>query len=317
MPSVVMDLKSVFTIKPDGSGAIAFMLTPSSNGCLTITTGSLSGSVTTTYRDVASNTGWGTTSTVGGTPVYGTISDSRVNSMLTNLGSGGSSTWQSFRTIMAVADVCYTGSSMMDAGSALVGTIGSRLMQSGTRPNTYSTSSVEDVVSYSTTRAGNVLQLAGMPSSVALSARKNFRMRVMPSTPEFQRLAPCINFDQDNQPLGYVRLATATGDWIAPTYDPSVPWKAVSYAGLDSTASVTVTLRHCVEYIVDDESTMAPLAGPSPANDPPARTFMEAIAAKIPTIETIEAGIDAAGRLFGTAAKYKEYLDTFGHMPYS
>lgn len=296
LPSVTMDLKSVYTMYPAADGLLEFMLTPSSNGLLTVTRGVLGG-VTISSKTPASTTGWSTTQQTNPAELYGTVSDPRVNSMLINLGSGNKSSWQAFRTIVAVADVCYTGSSLMDSGAAIIGTVGNKLMPAATVVNTFNTSSTETIAYFDTSKAGNVDMLSGMPNTVGISARRNFRIRAVPANPDYTPIRAQINRDLDNQPLGYLRPVASLGDWISPVYDPNTPWKAVRMTGMDTSASVTVTLRHCVQYVVDDDSTMAVMSAPSPPDAPAARSWMADLASRMPTIETIDAGLQTAGVL--------------------
>lgn len=286
-PSITMDLKSVFTLKPSAAGKITFYLTPSNNGVLSIVEGTVGTSVQTLSPLVSEVSGYQRVASPPGTVLYGTIPDTRVQPANYNFGDAPVSTWTAFRTIVAVADVSFTGSSMMDAGSVVVGTVGSKLAPKGTATLNYSVSKSMQVALLDSTRAGNFGAVAGLAGSISLPARKNFRVRCVAPVPEYSRVQPLICTDTDGMPLGYARPIGITGDFPCPVYDPATPWKVIDYSGLDASASITVCIRHCVEYCIDDDSSVAPFASPSPATNKAEQTWQQKFAAAVPTVEQV------------------------------
>ena len=295
LPSITVDYKSIFVLRPDAAGRIAFTLTPASNGVLTVQYGKLAGVPIVSIAPTTAS-GLNVTTSNTGDELYGTIPEQRAFNASQGYGSSAKPALTAFRTVVAVADVSFTGSSMMNGGTVTVSTTSSAMNPVGTRPWTYSTSQVVALPAIDTSTAGNISDAVAMPSTVAFPARQSFTLRTMPRTAEYLPTAQNVYTDADSLPLGYARMAGTTGDFPGPVYSDA-PWKTALFSGLDPTASITVAVRHCVQYAVDDTSSMVSLAGASAPLAPAQLAWYTRVANALPTVEGIENTVHNAARL--------------------
>lgn len=267
-PSLTLDYKQVITFNPT-AGVIDFLLAPSAQSCINLISGTTSGIAVTGYNfDDANSMAFVSYTPASGTP--GVISMSTMASPLNGLGATPITDTASsvFRPIVLVADVAYTGSSMMDGGSVQIQRVPNSeqmvgSMQIGT-PKFGADTAMFNMIS------SNNYQ----PDSQSLMAKQSFSTRIVAHEPKYEPVRTSAVYNGAAAALNsraycYPTSASATAPGLAPSYHPSCEWTRVTYTGLDASASITVTLRYCVQFGINtNSSTYAPLARPSPAARP-------------------------------------------------
>lgn len=289
-PSVTFNMRATYVIKPNISGTISMILGPYFYGCLTI----LAGDVTGNYAALTGPAP-GTAGTIPGWSLNLSQTGGAVGQLpMATTGfaaiPGGRSNLTAFRPLVAVAEFSYTGTSYLDSGSVTVGTVNNVLYDRGS--STVDAPTDYNLHLYDCTAAGNVGSVSSMPSSRTFAARDNFVARVAPACPVYSSSEMILMRDNDDQPLSLYRTpaaSTTVGSTVGvpcSPYSTCCPWKAITYNGLDQSASITVSVRYSVQCIVDDDSSFAPLAMPSkPALSAAVPVSIEKGVAAIPTVE--------------------------------
>lgn len=267
-PSVTMDFKQVITLAPVG-GAIDFLLAPSANSAINLITGTTSGVSRTGYNfDNVSVNGFNSYTPAPGEP--GVVVMPTPPNILSGLGATPvlDQTSSTFRPIVLVADVAYTGSSMLDNGAVIIRRIPNSEQINGTMQIGTPTFGADSAV-FGAMTASNY-----QPESQTLMAKQSFSTRIVAHEPKYETVRPsyvaCGSTSATNsRAYCYPTSSASTVPGLAPSYHSSCEWTRVTYTGLDASASVTVTLRYCVQFGVNAySSTFAPLARPSPAAKP-------------------------------------------------
>lgn len=293
-PSVTMNLRATYTLRPSTSGRISFIVGPFFYGALTLLEG--------TCNDPFANL-TGFNPTIGGTlpgwtfsttPIVDGVGQLPMNTTGLPALFGGRGNLTAFRPLAVVAECTYTGPTLSDAGAVTVSSISNSLPPRGSSlvpaPTTYS------LELFDCTGAGNIGSMSSMPSSRTFPARKSFNVRVLPANPAYTSSEPVLIRDDDGQPLSFYRSAAAAGvrgstDGVpASPYSVCCPWKGVTYAGLDAFGSITVCVRYAVQCIVDDSSSLASVAAPSPAPTHDSAVRVETVACRVPTVEPAQPG---------------------------
>lgn len=273
------------------------MLAPFFNGCIAmidgIQTQMFSGIV---GPNATNNSGWSYSNTTDG---YGQLPIS--GNGLASSYTAFNETFVAFRPLVAAVDCFFTGTSYEDSGSVTVSTVSNQLMPRGSK-------TIDALVDYTLdnfdgTTAGNTGSASSMANAVTIPARQALRARVTPACPSYQTTTWINLQDNDTKPLGLYAHTTSTfPDGIpASPYSTCCPWKVIAYSGLAQSASITVSVRYSCQYVVDDSSSFAPLAAPSAPPDTSTRSFIERIAASIPTAEIADmavSGVIGAARNF-------------------
>lgn len=299
-PSVTMDLRSIHTLKPLSNGSLKFAIFPSSRGALVM----VEGSSATSLPEAILNLGAGLPSGIttyalpAGTPFQGLIPDSRMGgSFTTGWGSVAAPLFTAFRSVVTVADINYTGTTLQDSGAVTIDTCPSTFVDNGTRPWTYDTTKSHGVRVLDSGTVSDILFRAGSSvNSVTMPARKAFTTRVLGSG-NYHEFGPRIHDTDDvavSSPFAYACANATTQSLPGPVYEDT-SFKCISYTGLDPDASITVSLRYCVQVSVGASSPMFTVAKASPPKDTPTMDWYERLRSYLPTVEqTINAGITLA-----------------------
>ena len=267
-PSITMDFKQVITFMPV-SGVIDFMLAPSSNSAINLIAGTTSGVTKVGFNfDNANNAGFVSYTPAPGEP--GAIIISTPATALSGMGATPNQDTNSsvFRPIVLVADVAYTGSSMLDNGAVSIQRIPNSEQIAGTMQIGTPVFGADSAV-FGSMAANNY-----QPDSQSLMAKQSFTTRIVAHEPRYETVRPSYTANgstgiTNTRPYCYPTNSAVTIPGLAPSYHSSCEWTRVTYAGLDATASITVTLRYCVQFGVNaSSSSFAPLARPSPAARP-------------------------------------------------
>lgn len=260
-PSVNLDYRRVYTIKPDANGDIVFMLAPSAQGCLNMNVGVVA--TASVVSNAATFSGFAVgTSTAG----LGQIPDELLSGWNQSLNwPGSNNSTPAFRPLVCSADVHYTGSSMMDAGRVAVTRTRCSEEISGSTLIDASTDYQADVAGFLNLAPNSGL----LPSSVILPARQSFNVRSIPVRPLYETTIESVSDAALIENRQYkLRNSATAGFQLTPSYHSQCPWYRVEYSGLDQSASITISLKYCIQYAIQPNSTVAPFAHPSPTSSP-------------------------------------------------
>lgn len=299
-PAVTMDLRSIHTLRPLSNGSLKFALFPSSRGALVMVEGSSSTGIPEAVNNISNTAGAGFTVTniPAGTSFQGLIPDSRLGGSITGgWGSVVAPLFTAFRSVVTVADINYTGTTLQDSGAVTIDSCPSTFVDNGTRPWTYDTTKAHGVRVFDAGTVADILSRPGSSvSSVTMPARKPFTTRVLGSG-KYHDFGPRIHDVDDNavsSPFAYACVNATTQSLPGPSYEDT-SFKCISYSGLDPNASITVSLRYCVQVSVGAASPMFTVAKTSPPKDTPTMDWYERLRSYLPTVEqTINAGITLA-----------------------
>lgn len=253
-PTVTMDYRRTYTMTPNSQGELSFGVGTSYYGCFIKGAGTLTTSVPfrpSSIQDtgVLSLHTATTTAADGRTGLVPIVAPDAYTNM----------SFRAYRPIVAVAESMFTGSSMYNGGSV---TIAKTATASG-----MSTSSGSGTGSvYLAVPVDPVMSA----TAVVGPARDTYSSRVVPADPEFQAAYGAAT-DQSatssdlcsNVLVSNSAVSTSRKVYSVPCAQAGAVW--YHYTGLDASASITVNVRYCVQYVVDGDSAMVPLARPSPA----------------------------------------------------
>jgi hypothetical protein len=205
----------------------------------------------------------------------------------------GSSTINSafvaYRPIVAVADIEYTGTPLYAAGAVRVSSVPMKTLESGTYAYTHNTSVNATAVNNEVRGFDNVQGLF-FPSTIVLPARKGFTTRVLPRPSGYAQMRTLVYEPSSSTTLAsmaYAKDLALTGVAPGPVYYPNTNAKVISYSGLDSSASITVTVRYCVQIAMSSDNEVAALAVPSPPKDQAETNWYERLSSVLPTVEAM------------------------------
>lgn len=267
-PSLTLDYKQVITLTPS-AGVIDFLLAPSAQSCVNMITGTVTGTSQLGYNyDNANSMGFVSYTPASGTAgvvSLSTLANANVGLGATPLTDGPTSV---FRPIVLVADVAYTGSSMMDGGSVSIQRVpNSEQMVGSITLGTPAFSADAAMFNYI---GSNQYQ----PDSQSLMAKQSFSTRIVAHEPKYETVRTSVAANgsvpaANSRAYCYPTSAASTAPGLAPSYHSSCEWTRITYSGLDASASITLTLRYCVQYGVNtNNAAYSPLARPSPAARP-------------------------------------------------
>lgn len=261
-PSITRDFRFVYTIKPSASGNVRFILAPSANGCINIVEGAAQNAKR-YIRATASVVGFSQTGTIStGT---GQLIEDMSQPILASTGVTPMPVTD-FRPIAVVADCVFTGSSMMNNGSVTITKMQNSEFSLGTETVDAATDYAMDRVKFASVNFSTIL-----PSTEIMPAKRSFTIRSVPVQPKYEPTQASVSLMLDGGGQTYFRAYTEEGGAFAqltPSYHPACPWTMVGYAGLDPSASITVTVRYCQQVVIGADDAAAPLARPSPVEEP-------------------------------------------------
>lgn len=247
-PTVTMDYRRTYTMKPD-SGSISFGIGTSYYGCFIKGTGVCTTNVPVPLSCMQS---------------AGTLSPLVTSS---TLGSGGFGVvpiippqndypFPAYRPLVAVAEVTFTGSTMANGGAVVI----AKTSTANPLMGIYGTG---EVALYQ----ANTVDPTMSGTSVVGAARDSYVSRIVPADPEFipaANAATSVSTTSSTLVTNALHPNSDTGRKLASHPCPQAGCVWYEYSGLDSSASVTVSVRYCVQYAVDGNSAFVPMARPSP-----------------------------------------------------
>lgn len=293
-PALTVDFRQTFTLTPI-SGVVRYALVSSPWGCLAVHQGTVTSAAPRFLSATDLTYSWSAPAARGYSGghqwqvlPFGEIVAAQSAPSASPFGPYSVS---KFRGIMNVADSYFTGSSMANGGVAKVYKVqGQAVDLNNVNFNTVSVPVIEytDLLTGIGTAAGNL----------TTPARSTLNLRAINPKPTYVPVAENLS-SVHVVPIalsGGGSVMSAGGLWSG--LDPGVPITVVEYSGLDSTASITIELRSCIEMVVQP-GAMAGLAKPSPPADISMWQRVANLARAIPTARVIAAG--ATGYINGGA----------------
>lgn len=207
-----------------------------------------------------------------------------------------------FRLISCVADARFTGSDMYNNGSWMATPMSLIPQNAGKGVNI---SARDGTIWYVTEPQPDLVR----PDSLLGTMRDTVRLRALPNSYEYQSiisegyyLSPvAARFNPVTQLFSTTQL---TSGWTPGIYNYS---NGVIYSasGLDASASITVDVKVCIEYMVDMQSSpFQDLLKPSPPETPGFLDHVKNVLRTVPVAKIVTAatGSSLAGSLAGLAA---------------
>jgi len=258
--SIVVDFKQVLTISPT-SGLVRFALVSGPYGCLALQRGVISSTLSIPeYANTTSlSYSWvGASSISASTTADWYVVPFQENSAFPVDGeSMGAYSVGSYRGLMYAAEVCFTGSTMANGGVVSVyKTTPAIADKTQTTVNTVTVDS-KDITNIN--QGATITSIAGRYTG---PARTPLSLRSASSKPEYVEVWE-DTVATEIVPLARVSTGGLVSNMLNCGFDHRVPITVCEYSGLDSTASITVEIRSCLE-LVPRVGTMAAFAKPSP-----------------------------------------------------
>lgn len=251
-PTVTMDYRRTYTITPT-AGVVSFGIGTGFHGCFIKGSGVVVPSTPIQSTYIGAN---GTQYFTG--PVSSLSSASRGLVPMFRVDSVTPTPFAAYRPIVAVAEVVFTGSTMENGGSVVIA-------------KTSTANSLRSTFGSSLERPeyiGALVNPAMTGTSVVGPARDSYTSRIVPADPEFQPYqvaATLVAADDPQEHTNTLVYAGASTDRRACSFPcPQAGAVWYSYSGLHSSATITVSVRYCAQYVVKGDSEMVPLARPSP-----------------------------------------------------
>lgn len=256
--SLVVDYKQVLTLTPD-NGYIRFALVSSPYGCVALGRAGAGIDLTAPAYTASGLSYTWTPHTSPAINAAGFLTVPFQENAGTSVDGEAMGPYAigQYRGLVIAADVSFTGSTMANGG--VVKVYKATPTVTDVTPTTFLTAAVnnKDVTDLST--GAYIGSIAGRYTG---PARVPLNIRSASAKPEY-RTTWERTVSSEVQPYA---LST-TGTLLTPSpfvgFDNSVPVTIVEYSGLDSTASITVEVRSCVE-VVPRVGTLAAFAKPSP-----------------------------------------------------
>lgn len=287
MPSVTIDSKTIYTLAPTISGSLVFALAPCAEGALYLFDGTLTAPVDTVILDPSAANGYSTTTLSAGTRTEGLLPGGPGSSLFSAPFRGAQHPYSQFRTIMAVAEVSYSGATMTDSGSAVISEIPMKAVERGTT-NLTATSGNYTVDTLDTSGAGNWTLSTSFTNSTVIAARESCTLRVVAAQPTYQPISAYVGTEPINVPLRFANSAAVVSTTaLCPNFDNAIPAKVISYTGLDQSSTITVVVRHCIQYALNANSSFVPLAASSPSATPSVLSRIRQFATSTPVVEFV------------------------------
>lgn len=257
--SIVIDFKQIVTLTPNG-GSIRFALVSSPYGCIAVSRGVITNNVNIPrYADTTSTSySWQGYSGISLNTAYNNIIPFQENAAYGVDGEsmGAYSTGQ-YRGLVISAETCFTGSTMANGGVVTVYKTTPNIVELPAATVNTVTVTSRDVTD--TNVGSTVGTITGRYTG---PARTSLSIRSASAKPEYRPTWE-NTVATEVVPLFYSSTAVATSMGLNPGFDNSVPITMVEYSGLDSTASITIEVRSCLE-LVPKVGNMAAFAKPSP-----------------------------------------------------
>lgn len=136
------------------------------------------------------------------------------------------------------------------------------------------------------------------PDSVVGPAREGVTLRVVPTNYDYQPIwSNATTQTGGGTALLNPYVLSPDGTTVGPAPNPGFcPGSVMLYSarGLDASASLTVTVRTCIEYLVDGtNSAISTFLGPSPPSNPKAIQAVQDRARTIPAATWLDYGMGA------------------------
>ena len=259
--SIVIDFKQVLTLVPV-SGGIRFALVSSPYGCIAVQKGRIQNSLNVPQFGGTTSLAY-SWSVFDNSATFNTAANAWVVPFQENSSypvdgenMGAYSTGQ-YRGLVIAADVSFTGSTMANGGVVTAYKTTPNIVDltpASLNSTVVSAKEVTDINAGSTTGtiSGRYTGAARVPLSIRSASAK----------PEY-RATWENTVCSEITPLALTSSGGVVPGFLNPGFDNSVPVTVVEYTGLDSTASVTIEVRSCLE-MVPKVGNMAAFAKPSP-----------------------------------------------------
>jgi hypothetical protein len=257
--SIVIDFKQIVTLTPNG-GSIRFALVSSPYGCIAVSRGVITNNVNIPrYADTTSTSySWQGYSGISLNTAYNNIIPFQENAAYGVDGeSMGAYPTGQYRGLVISAETCFTGSTMANGGVVTVYKTTPNIVELPAATVNTVTVTSRDVTD--TNVGSTVGTITGRYTG---PARTSLSIRSASAKPEYRPTWE-NTVATEVVPLFYSSTAVATSMGLNPGFDNSVPITMVEYSGLDSTASITIEVRSCLE-LVPKVGNMAAFAKPSP-----------------------------------------------------
>lgn len=259
--SLVVDFKQTFTITPQ-SGSIRFALVSSPLGSFALNTGTVTSSFNVPQYAGTSNLTYAWTAVNPSMPFSNSwlvIPFAENASYLIDGPTMGAYQIGSYRGLMYTADTYFTGATMANGGTVKV----SRFNVSSSKgvPSAYNTVTTDNV-DYTNL---NAALSAATPGRYVGPAREGLNLRgVSPKPTYVDTFTTTRGFEIC--PYGLNSTGNYISDMVWCGLDETVPVTVVEYTGLDTTASITIELRSCLE-LMPRPGSMTAFAKSSPPAD--------------------------------------------------
>lgn len=278
-PSVTMDYRMVYTIRPSSSGELKFMILPCYQGAFSKLFGLMNSTNQVVIKSPSHVNGYAVTAQAESTSHMGVPWMTTSGTSL--FGTDLTKPYNSFRPIVVAADIEFTGNSMYNGGNVAITKVLTRPAEQKAEEYTYSATekALVPLHSYPTLYSTSRTLL---PSSVVGPARESYHTRIVPTDGEYQPIAPCL-VDQPH----FASYTAESGPVPSALPYQNAHGVLYQYSGLDSSATITVSIRYCVQYTVGGTSSLAPLAKPSPPSQPSLWNRVTSYVANMPVAQAV------------------------------
>jgi len=304
LPAIVLEHRTLYTIRPDASGAIEFALVPSMVGAFAIRKGIVT--VDVNRFDIVTGISYGVNSQIYNSDmaVFTPASPANVSNYkivpfaewLGEFGPGqqfASNTLavEKFWVVACVGTYMFTGTSLANSGTAVTARQNIAVEDTSSTPDTVTAWQQPEYVGRINSPGpfgpNAVAQLAGC---VVAPVQDGGDMINVPHDFSYQALAyalpveashPDVTTDNPFAQLGY---SSTPNQWVA-VPAPQIGHADTTFVALANvapTGSVTFASRTCVEYVLDWRSGVSRLAKVGPPADPAAVERVKALARVMP-----------------------------------
>ena len=300
-PTIVLDFHQTLTITPQ-SGAVRFAIVSSPYGGVAVGNGSVTGITVPKYNnttDVSTGTWQSVTWVQTGSSQWVVAPFAENNNYSPGSVPFGPFSAVAFRGLMTVADVIFTGSTMSNGGAQSVSK--TSVAVNDLIDATQNTVTVKSVA-YSDLEPS----FSNGSNVKILPARSSSTTRNVNPKPTFRDLSQTF-LSSEICAMGQTSAGVQTGSMVWTGIDEDVPITVYRFTGLDSTASITVNLRSCLEFQIAPGSMQA-LTKPSPPASPSLWATIANYARSQPVLETMSEMGSSFARGFMGGSAHRMYM---------
>jgi len=288
-PSVVVDFRQTVTLTPM-NGGITFALISSPHGSLALRTGSYSGMLPKLTSDGAYGITWAQRTHSYNASTYYVMPHAEIAAATPSamhISPFGPYGVIAYRSLVNVADVYFTGSTMANGGIV-------RVFKTNVACADSISVAGRDGFPINESRVTDLDAGIGVAAaSSTLPARSSFTVRSVNQKPEY---VDVWDRKYSNELSAYCTNAAATtvlSDACWSGFDESMPVNVVSYTGMDASASITIEIRTCLEMVLAP-GVLPGIVKPSPVADLGLWQKVANYARAVPTTTVVKAAGKAA-----------------------